>query len=771
MTSSKKEASRRFVVSETEVEGRVIKHIAPVVPELRPWAETEIVGHPVPRVDGYEKVTGKARYTADVQLPGMLYAAAVASPYPHARVRRMDVERVKKIPGVKAVLTPADVRSVRWFGMPLLAEEPRYAGEFVAAVCAVDRDTALEAARALQVDYQPLPFVVDLEEAMRPGAVNVTPRGNVTNAVHPDRFGEPGVYRRGDLEAGFRGADMVLERTFRTAAVTHLCMEPHGTVAYRRGGDLYVFESTQGVFFIQEHIARSLNLPLNRVHVSCRHMGGGFGSKNSAKPQTLLACLLAEITGRPVHFVLTRELEILGPWYRPASIQKLKMGFRKDGTLTALRLESYHQVGAYPMGVNWGSCETPARELYRCPNVETVNHAVMTHTPPPAAMRAPGHVQGAWALEQMMDIAARELGIDPVELRLKNLPDRDQVSGLPYASNGLKQALVRGAEAFGWPAEKKARNPGERFVRGVGVAAQIWGGGGGPPAGAVIEVNHDGTVQLLTGAADLGTGTRTVLAQIVAEELKIPLHAVTVYNADTSTTPYTLPSFGSLTLASSGPAVRTAAAEARKILTSLAALLLDASPDGVELDREGFYIRTNPDHRIPFARVCARIPSRTLVVTGERGPNPARSLRTFGAQFVEVEVDRVTGRVRVTRIVAAHDSGRVINPRTWGNQVYGGVTMGLGYGLLEQRRLDPATGRVLTVRYTDYKIATHRDVPPDFTLVDPAVPYPANSIGAKGVGEPPVIPTAPAVANAVFDAVGIRIFDAPITPKKILESA
>ncbi|MEE9219757.1 MAG: xanthine dehydrogenase family protein molybdopterin-binding subunit [Acidobacteriota bacterium] len=765
------EPRSEYVTSEIEIEGNTLKTVARNVPQLPPWQKPQVVGKRHRRVDAYEKVTGRARFTTDIRRPRMLYGAFLRSPLPNLKVRRLDLEAARRLPGVRVVLSPEDVREYGYKDQALLTLEPRYAGQEIAAVAAVDEASARAAVAAIRIEYEEGPFVIDPLVALRPDAPELYPGGNYTTGgwFGDKKPGERSVYTRGDAERGLSDSTLVIERSFTTPAVLHSCMEPHATVAEWNGDRLTVWESTQGVFAVQEDLAEILKLPLTRIRVIATHMGGGFGSKNSAQSHCVLAALLARRAGRPVRVELSRREEQRSPWYRPSTIQEIKAGFNADGTLQALDLKAYIQAGAYLHTALW-SCSKPVQELYRCPNVRTEEYNVLTHLPSPAAMRGPGNTEGAWALEQVMDEAAHRLGLDPVELRLRNIPTIDPVTGNPYASHGLQRCLEEGARRFGWA--KRRLQPvrkGSKW-RGVGVACPVWGGGGGPPSKANVEVHQDGSILIYTGAADIGTGTRTVLTQIVAEELRVPMEWIEIINADTARTPYALPSYGSITLASNGPAVRTAAHDVLREMARLAAHLFEVAPGEIEVVEREFRVRTAPERKFTWKELARRFPSRSMIGKGERGPNPEQvTLRTFGAQFCEVEVDVETGEVRVTDFLAAHDSGQVINRSTWESQIQGGVCLGMGYALTERRILDEETGVQINPRFADYKPVTIADMPGRFEIVDTQVPYEANHIGAKGIGEPATIATAPAIANAVAHATGLRISENPILPSRLIE--
>ena len=768
---------QEYEESVVNIEGRRVTVRTRKVPPLPQWTQTEIVGKAVPRVDGIEKITGAAKYTYDIQLPHMLYAVAVRSPLPHARVKNISVEKAKAAPGVHDILLPPDVERYMMGNpfsgfQPLLTTEPKYTGEEIAVVAAETELQAEDAARLVKVEYEPLPFVVDPEVSMSDKSpVKFFPEGNFTGGGFGRHvMGKPSVYSRGDVEQGFKEADHVFEETFRTEPQQHSPMEVHGTIAQWDGDQLNVWESTQGVFAVQEEIAHVFHVPMSSIRVVGTHMGGGFGGKGGPGKQTMIAVLLAKRTRRPVKMMLSRREDYMNV-YRPASIQHFKIGVKNDGRLTAIEFKSINAVGATLSGAMWGNSSAMAKEMYACPNVKTEDYAVFTNTPSPSAMRGPGNTQNAWGFEQLIDMVAQKLNLDPIELRNRNNVKVDQTTNEPYASKGLAECYALGAEKFHWVEKRRRQNdPASAKKYGVGVASQIWGGGGGPPATALVKINQDGSINLLTGAADIGTGTRTVLTQICAEELGVPIEKIHITNADTETTPYTLPSYGSITLASSGPAVRSAANDARRQLFDLASASLGVKPEELSA-KDGFiFVTAQPDKKIKFEAAAAAMPERDLIGRGYRGPNPpGLSLNAFGAQFCEVEVDTQSGEVKVLKFVAAHDSGRVINPHTFASQIKGGITMGTGYALSERRIVDNNTGIPVTASILEYRPPTSMDVPIDIEVYSVDVPYTANNIGAKGVGEPPLIATAPAIANAVFHATGVRVKSNPITPEKIVE--
>ena len=738
--------------------------ITPGTDQPPAWGTTEVVGKALPRVDAYERVSGTAVYPLDLTLPDMLHAAVVRCPHAHARVKRVDTSRASAMPGVRAILTgESEGARLPWYpgqnGPTSLLFDPqcRYEGEEVAAVAAESIHEAREAARAIVVEYETLPFVVDPAKALEPGAPAVHEGGN--------RIGEVFRDARGDVKKGFAEADVVRERTYRTACQIHTPMEVHGSVVRWDGDRLTVWDSTQGVFGVRSEVAASLEMPLAKVRVIGHYMGGGFGSKLEAGKYTVIAALLAKAAGRPVKLFITREESFLCVGNRPPNSITVKAGVRKDGTLTALQWTNIGSSGAYPDGSSTGYL---ARDLYRCPNVLVEETDVFINAGRARAMRAPGFPQGAWALEQMMDELAEAIGMDPVAFRLKNVPDVSQVRGnMPFTSTGLARCLSDGADAFGWKAGRARPRGAGPVVRGVGVAACMWGWNGDPRATAILKFFGDGSASLTFGASDIGTGTKTVMAMVVAEELGIPLDRIALEHADTGTTPFTVGSGGSQTILVSAPAVRSAALDVKRQILQMAAEQLKV--DAVSLTLTGGEIRGGPTPLL--LKDLERLQEQEVVVgVGSREPHPPGKVALpFAVHFAEVEVDTRTGEVRLLRLLGTHDSGRVMSRLTFDNQVFGGMTMGIGFGMTEARVIDRNTGRVVSANWHDYKLPTAMDVPPEMTCM-PIDPHDTecNSVGSKGLGEPATIPTAAAIANAVYHATGVRVTDTPINPVQLV---
>jgi xanthine dehydrogenase YagR molybdenum-binding subunit len=702
--------------------------------EPTPWdidADLLVVGKGVPRVEAPDKVSGRARYTFDLQMPGMLHGAILRCPLPHARLKRIDTSRAEADPSVRAVLV-------------LEEKEYPYAGHEVAALAATSSAAARDALRLIDVEYEPLPFVTDPEEARRSGAPRVRAGGNVEATTRSSQ---------GDVEAAFRSSAAVVEGTFRTPAALHCCLEGHGSLAKWDGNQLTLWDSTQAVFDVRDHLAKALDIPPDKVRVIKDHAGGGFGSKLQMRSYSPIAARLAKMAGAPVRLLLDREEDFLVTGNRPSSVQTVRMGAKKDGTLTALSWKT-HGTGGVEGGADTSG---PIRGLYTFPSLRIEEEDVYTHAGPSCPMRAPGHVQGVVALEGALDDLCEKLSRDPLEVRIKNDPSE------------VRRAEFRlGATRFGWQRRRPSgSSPGPLKV-GMGVAGSTWDGSGVPGPRVEVKLHSDGSVDLYCGTQDIGTGTRTILAQVAAEELGLKTEDLSIHLGD-SYFPFSILSGGSLTAATVTPAARSAAAAARAALLSLAAPILGASPESLEThDRK---IRSRAGGKeFTWQEILRKVPAGTVAAGGDRIPNfTGYQSGTAGCQFAEVEVDVETGRVRVTRVVAVHDSGRVVNPLLWENQVQGGIVQGISFALLEERVMDHRVGKVLNPNMEAYKVLGAMDVPEIEVLQFP-VAAGVNSTQVVGIGEPSIIPTAAAVSNAVANALGFRIYDLPITPDRVLDA-
>jgi len=756
---------RKIVKSKYFFEEDFVESLAEVpiekVEDWGPNSELKTVGKPVSRIDGYNKTSGSAKYTFDIILPNMTHAKTLRCTLPHANIKRIDTSEAKKIKGVLAIHTHENTPKIPWYGSLsfLFDSRLRYEGDEVACVVAETEKIAEDALKLIKVEYEELPFVSDAGEAMKDDAPKVYDSGNVQR-------GRPQVSEKGEINRGFSEADEIVEDTFDTQVEVHNPMEGHCSVANWDGKRLTVWDSTQGIFSIRDGIAGALNIPSSKVRVIKKYMGGGFGSKLTTGKYSVMAALLAKEIGRPVKLTLDRKEVNLAVGNRPDSVQKLKLGAKKDGTLTAMSHYSYGAAGAFPSGAG---CSAPFRTLYKCPNVRTEEYTVFINAGAGRPFRAPGYVQGTFAFEAMIDDLAEKISMDPLEFRVKNYADVDPASNRPYTSKVLKEAYKRGAEAIGWHNRRPAGTTSGLIKKGIGVATQIWGGGGGPPAYAILKLNRDGSVHVIPGSQDNGCGTYTFVAQVASEVLEIPMERIQVTLGDTAVCPYGPSSGGSVTAPSISPAVRDAAENMKAKLMSGAAALLELPEDSLQYKNGEITSQNDPSKKMTIQNIVRRMRERVLVTTGARNANPSGyDVKTFGAQFAKVEVDTETGKVTVKKIVAANDIGRVLNKKTMENQFHGGIVQGLGFALMEERLIDDYTGKVLTTNLHDYKVPTIKDIPEIEVIIPSEGDSLLSNTGVKGCGEPAMIPTPGAIGNAVYNAIGVRIKSLPITPDKVL---
>jgi CO/xanthine dehydrogenase Mo-binding subunit len=736
----------RLIRTEKEVEGRYTEQWVVVEGDdeaLDQWPQgpRDVVGQPAPRQDGHQRARGQAQYTADLQLPGMLHAAVLRSPLAHARVKKIDLSRALELPGVLGAIGPDDCH--------VLQTEPGFHGAPIAAVAADSDSRAREALALVELELEELEPLLDPEEAVRRGSVLEEARS----------------YERGDVDSAMANADVVVEAEYRTQTVLHNSMETHQSVVRWEGDTLEIYISTQFIWGVRDSVSEQLGLPQDRVRVVCNYMGGGFGSKNGPGDYTYIAIALAGKTGRPVRCALTRREENLATGNRNSTIQRLRAGARSDGTLVALE-------GEYVNAVGWsgwsGPTYGPLEMLYACENVRTLTHGAKLNLPPNAAFRAPGFVEGTFGLECLLDELAGRLELDPLELRRRNHADRDLEDGRPYSSKNLLECYRRAQPHWARRDEVRARSEGP-VRRGTGLASQIWYGGGGPPSYAGVRVSSDGNATVLTAMQDIGTGSRTAMAQIAAEELGLPLERVRVSLGDSARGTYASISAGSSTIPSMGPAVRAAAADAARQILEIAAQRYHLEERVLSL-KDGRVVSADGGSW-PLEEVTGLLEDAQITGKGARGPNPTgMRVLTFGIQVADVAVDVETGEVRVERMAAIHDVGRVINPLGAQSQVEGGIIQGVGHTLSEERLVDPRSGRVLTQTLDAYKLPTIADVPEiHVELLDIPDGHLTN-LGSKGLGEPPIVPTAAAIVNAIRDATGADVRELPVTREEMLRA-
>jgi CO/xanthine dehydrogenase Mo-binding subunit len=733
----------------------------------------------------------------------MVHAVFVRSTRPHARIIGIDVREARAMPGVVAVVTGADASALPgvdpWLGpafrdQPVLAlDRVRFVGEPLAAVVAVDRESALEAADRVTVDYEDLPAVFDVLKAAVPGSPLVheefRPSRAFADLAHLAGRAATNIcyhykLRRGDVDAAFRAADRVFEDTFTSPAVQHVPLETHCALAWIEGDVLVVWSTTQTPSFVRQELAGMLGLPENRVRVRVPYLGGGYGAKMYDKLEPVTA-LLAWITQRPVRAILTREEEFITTT-KHGVVARLRSGWSRGADLLAMQAEVFWDTGAYAdIGPRVaGKSGMAALGPYRVPNARIDSYCVYTNKPSAGAYRGFGAPQVVWAHESHLGRVARELGQDPVELRRRLLlGDGDTyVTGAPVRREGIGPCLERVVAELGNESGRSAAGDARR-ARGVGLACAMKAVLTPSISGATVQMNSDASVTVLASTVEMGQGSETILAQIAADELAVPDGQVRIVQPDTDVTPYDTITAGSRSTYHMGNAVRLAAREVRRQLMEVAADRLEAHRDDLELDDGAVCVRGVPTRRLSVPEVfLARFGSRGTTMVGHAvfqtraapaDPDTGQSERTTEHWFpsaagVVVEVDRATGRVRVLKLVVAADVGKAINPRHCQQQIAGAALMGLGHALFEQMVWD--RGQLVNGTLIDYAVPSMLDMPDELVPIVVEVPHPDGPFGAKGVGESGLLAVSPAVANAVEAAVGVRIRDLPITPEKILRA-
>ena len=751
--------------------------------EPPPWdaaTPLNVVGKPVPRVDARDKVTGKAQYTRDIRLPGMLYGVIVRSPYAAAEIRSVDTAAAEKMPGVRAVYVLDRTRV-------------RFEGHELAAVAAETPEQAEDAARAIRIDYKPGPFVVSFAQAMQPDAplvmrTGATEEGHVSaqtgvqpvalawaadgppqqgNVVGPARgslFGK----NRGDVPHAIQVSDAVVEQKFRTPVQTHSCLETHAAIAYWESNDrLIVHCGAKSATRTREELADYFGLPHTHVRVSTSFIGGHFGTKSSGLPYAAIAAQLAKRAKRPVKIALSRQDEHLVGGNRPQNQMQVRVAGMRDGTLAAVELINHGSAGA---GFGAGAAG-PFFSIYDCANVEVADYDVLMNTGPACAFRAPGHPQGAFALEVAIDMLCERLGHDPVGFRLQNSCGRT-----PWRAEELKI----GAERIGWNTRRDMRpGTGEGPLKhGIGVANSVWYSVYNPGAQVEVQLNKDGSVVAFTSTSAPGAGSRTVIAQAIAEELGRQAQQIEVRLSD-SDYPYSPPPGGSKLTSTVTPPARQAAYRVKQVLLRHAARHLGVEVETLRLQRGGTIVAQS-GKQLEWQQACALLPGGKTAALGERlddygGPALALSRLSMGqdlmagVQFAEVTVDERLGRVTVDKIVAVQDCGRVFNPLLAESQLQGGIINALSFGLFEERVMDELEGRMLNPDFLFYKMAGSREMP-EIDTVFLNVYHGQTSTDARNLGEPAKVATVAAVVNAIYNATGAWMTGLPITPGRVLEA-
>lgn len=730
------------------------------------------VGKPVERWDGAAKVTGRARYTADIQLPGMLYAKFANASVPHAIIVSVDTSTAEKYPGVKAVHVLQHVDGSAVLRDPALEQVKypvvRYAGQPVAAVAATTPHAAEEAAALIKIQYEPMPFVVDLDKARATDAALVFPGaadqagtagggGGPHNVPQTGNVHGPSVHKNGDIDQGFKDADVVVEGHYITQVQTHSALETHGVVADWKPEMLTVWASTQGTASVREEMAQFFKLPMPQVRVITEYMGGGFGAKFGAGNFGIAAAALSKKAGAPVRLMLDREEEHLSVGNRPSSDQLLRIGAKKSGEITAIHLVSYGTAGC---GTGAG-CAGPAQNLYKSASLHTEENDVFINAGPGTAMRAPGHPQGAFALEGTIDDLAVKLDMDPIDLR-------DKTDEHPVRR--VERQIVRESDLW------KSRNPKAGadtgpVKRGVGLAQSVWYRFVSMNSAAEVRVHKDGSLEVLSAVQDIGSGIKTVLAQILAEQFGVPPAQIAVKVGDTNYPPGPN-SGGSVTTLSLTPAVRDAAWQASQKFLADIAPALGTTPDDLVLVNGEVRSKSGKMQPVAFRRAAGKMTTDQIAVQAKRIPDYDRSkyLTYGGVDVAEVMVDTETGRIHVKRVLSVHDCGRPMNPSLVKSQINGGVIQGVSYTLFENRLLDPVYGLMVNPNLDMYKIAGSRETPQiDVHLVEAYIGQ--SSTDASGIGEAAgIVSVGAAIGNAVYNAIGVRIRQMPMTPPVVLEA-
>ncbi len=750
--------------------------------------EYSLIGKRLPRIDAREKATGRALYTDDISMHGMLCGMILRSPFPHAMLRGIDTRKALKLSGVKAVVTGEDTLKVKYGVIsrspkymdeyPLAVDKVRFIGEEVAAVAAVDPDVALEALDLLRVEYEELPAVFTPEEAMRSGAPQIHDHapGNMSREFH---------IHEGDVEKGFSESDLVREDNFTTQSAIHAYMEPRAALAsWDLSGRLTVYTSTQTPYYVQQHLGLTLGMNPDHIRVIKPYVGGGFGGKSDGLSAVeFCAALLSKQAGRPVKLVCSRNEEFTAARRKHPAKITMKTGVKKDGTIMARQSTAVLDGGAYcslgPLTtVLMGTFQTLP---FMFKHFKYDGYRIYTNKPPCGAMRGHGGPQVHFAQDVQLDMIAEELGLDPLEMAIKNGLKTGDISaaGFHIVSSGFRECLETVSATTGWQEKRQKRKQSPDKAYGIGL------GCGGFPSGAgfyfnettsahssvIIRAGESGGVSVLTGASDIGQGSDSVITQIVAEVLGLHPEDIHLTSADTQMTPPDMGTYSSRVTVAAGNAALNAANAAREEIFRVVAEQLEANPkDVVAKDRE-IFVQGSPDVSVSFSDAINLYQSKNkgapLVAKGSyNSPDRMSPTYSFGAYVGEVEVDLRTGEVSVLRMTVAHDCGRPLNPMSVEGQIEGCISMGMGYALSEQ--LQFVGGQTLNPSFLDYAIPTANQMPQiDITHVitdDPRGPF-----GAKETGEGSLDPTTPAIANAIYNATGIRIKDLPITPEKILE--
>ena len=732
------------------------------------------VGQPVPRIDAYDKVTGRAAYVGDLEIPGMVHGLILRSPWPHARVLSIDASEAERLPGVSGVLTRDHLGGIDpYFGSvvrdrPIVAmDKVRYQGEPVAAVAARDLATAQEALELIRIEYEELPLVSDTEEALVPGSP----------ALHETNLCAEHHYDWGDVEEGFAQSDRVFEDTFTFPMVYHYALEPHTSIGQYTNQGITVWSTAQHPFLVRGDLARMFGFSLHQVRIIVPYLGGGFGSKSYTKMEPL-AVALSKVAGRPVRLALSVE-EAFKTVRRHAARCTVKTGVKLDGTFVARECLIHLDTGAYadngPLVANRAGERIAGP--YRWPNLKVSSSAVYTNSTPAGSFRSIGAPQAAWASESQVDIIAADLGLDPLEIRLKNMLARGEevrkgrrpLDGDPAA--GLRSA----AQAVAWSGKEEpgsAENDGTGLVTGKGLGCNLSGVGSSPTSTALVRMHVDGTLTVLVGTTELGQGSRSAMAQVVSQELMVPMGDVDVISSDTSMVPYDRSTGSSRSTTLMGLAVQDGAIEVKDQLLELAALHFESPVEELSIEegqvvRQGESISFGALIQEEFGGLAGELMGRGYVSPRRHGGRLAQSpvFYEVGISAAEVELDQETGAIRIPHYVSVADVGKAINPQQCEGQDEGAAMQGLGHTLFEEMLYED--GQLLNPNLIDYKVPTFAELPDKLETILIENGDGPGPFGSKGLGEGGIVAAGPAVANAIFRATGVRIKELPLTPERV----
>jgi 4-hydroxybenzoyl-CoA reductase alpha subunit len=752
-------------------------------------ADYSVIGKRVPRIDGRVKATGEAKYAADYDMPGMLWCKILRSPHPHTKILNIDTSRAEKLPGVKAICTGKDFKGWTWGWMPKTRDEPplavdkvRYLAEAVAAVAAVDEDTAEEATELIRVEYEELPGVFDPEEAMKEGAPQIHDyvENNQSWDFHMDF---------GDVDKAFAESDLVHEDRFETGRVITGYLEPPAAVACWDSSGITIWAAKQSPYFVYRHLAACFKLPLNKVRIIQPFIGGGFGgTKNDSLAGDFCSVLLSKMTGKPVKFVYSMEEVLMTCRRRHNMIIHNKMGMKKDGTITAIQSRVIADGGAYtaigPLTMYLTGCMSTLP--YKLANFRHDAYRIFTNHPVGAAMRGHGITHTRFAAEIQMEMMAEVLGIDPVEVRLRNAitAPHETINKVTVQSCGLKQGLKTLAKNPRWKDRAKRKKPKGPIAHGVGISGTSYLGGarqrGHQSCGAIVRLCEDGTIDYLTGATDCGQGSDTVLVQIIAEELGLRVEDIDIKRVDTAFTPCDAGSYGSRVTVLAGEAAQKAAQDVKDQLARVAAEKWEANPEDIVFENQQVSVKGSPERSMPFRKLaqiaCYSGSGAVIVGKGysqygievldfDKGIGNCGTSYSFTSHLTEADVDLETGFVRCTDMVIAHDCGRPLNPINVEAQNEGAAVQGMGQALHEKLVMDH--GKTLNANLADYKMPLSLDSP-NIEVIDVITEESSGPYGAKEASEGAIVSAPPSVISAIHDATGVWFKEQPVTPEKIV---